>query len=145
LTLNGLKELKAYLTHQTAVLMGPSGVGKSSIISLLTQNNIKVQAVTPKGAGKHTTTVTRLYHLSQGGSLIDSPGVREFNLWSVSKEEILRGFKEFLKYVDQCKFRDCLHTVEPGCAIQKAVTNNKVSPERFISYQTMIKDIKHVK
>ncbi len=137
---DGLKQLNDFLSKKTAVLVGPSGVGKSSIISALGDDTeIKIGNVSPKGAGKHTTTATRLYHMPHGGQLIDSPGVREFNLWPVNKKEVLRGFKEFGQYLSGCKFRDCQHTVEPGCAVQEAVADGKISPVRFASYQEFMK------
>ena len=137
---DGLSELAAYLKNKTAVLVGPSGVGKSSIITALgSREPIRVNEVSPKGTGKHTTTATRLYHLPQGGQLIDSPGVREFNLWPVSKQEMLRGFKEFQQFLSGCRFRDCQHTVEPGCAVQVALADGKISPQRFLSYQELMK------
>lgn len=137
----GLVELDALLKNKTGVLVGPSGVGKSSIIAALGGEFIKVGDVTAKGAGKHTTTATRLYHLPCGGSLIDSPGVREFNLWPVSKQEILRGFKEFAE-LSGCKFRDCQHLVEPGCAVQAAAASGKISPQRWANYQALMKEAK---
>lgn len=140
ITREGLNEFTTYLKDKTAVLVGPSGVGKSSIISVLSQIDIRVGEVTTKGAGKHTTTATRLYHLPQGGHLIDSPGVREFNLWSVTKKEILQGFREFSPYVSGCKFRDCLHTAEPDCAVRNAAMDGRISAERFASYQAFIKE-----
>lgn len=136
-----LVELTNYIKKKTAVLVGPSGVGKSSIIASLGQDVIRVGEVTEKGIGKHTTTATRLYHLPQGGDLIDSPGVREFSLWPVSRKDILQGFKEFISFVDACKFRDCLHMVEPGCAVQKAVIDGKISAERYANYQFLIKKV----
>lgn len=140
---NGLTELIDLLGKKTAVLVGPSGVGKSSIISALGEDSeIKIGDVSAKGAGKHTTTATRLYHIPQGGQLIDSPGVREFNLWPVTKQEILRGFKEFMPHTSGCKFRDCQHTVEPGCAVQQAVVDGKISAIRFASYQAFMKKAK---
>lgn len=136
-----LEELHIHLKNKTAVLVGPSGVGKSSLIVAFGQDEvIRIGDVSAKGAGKHTTTATRLYHLPHGGNLIDSPGVREFNLWPVSKQEILSGFKEFQHFLSGCKFRDCLHVVEPGCAVQAAVSSGKISPQRFESYQALMKE-----
>lgn len=136
---DGLTELMAALANKTAVLVGPSGVGKSSIIGALGVNEIKVGEVSAKGAGRHTTTATRLYHLSGGANLIDSPGVREFNLWPVTTQEVWRGFKEFHQYTG-CRFRDCQHLAEPGCAVQTAVADGKISHERYASYQVLMKE-----
>ena len=137
----GLDTLRDHLETKTAALVGPSGVGKSSIIAALTGQAIRMGDVSAKGAGKHTTTATHLYHLPEGGSLIDSPGVREFNLWKVTKQELLCGFKEFKPYLTQCKFRDCLHVTEPQCAIQTAVANGEISATRYANYKILLKDI----
>lgn len=139
-TTDGLQALKEELKNKTAVLVGPSGVGKSSIISVVGGEAIRTTEVSPKGAGKHTTTATRLYHLPQGGQLIDSPGVREFNLWNISKEEVLRGFREFQAYLQGCRFRDCQHVIEPDCAVQEALKNGKISAERYATYQELMKE-----
>lgn len=141
MTQEGMPDLSRYLKDKSAVLVGPSGVGKSSIIAALNEDKgIKIGDVTPRGAGKHTTTATRLYHLPQGGSLIDSPGVREFNLWPVSKDQVLQGFKEFKHFLSGCRFRDCQHTVEPGCAVQTAVADGKISAQRFANYLALMKE-----
>lgn len=142
LTGEGMENLASILKDNVSVLVGPSGVGKSSIISQLSQQDIRTRDVSPKGTGKHTTTATRLYHLPHGGALIDSPGVREFNLWPVSSADIISGFKEFQPYLSGCRFRDCRHLVEPGCKLLEAVESGKVPRARFESYLTLIKENK---
>lgn len=138
---DGLQGISDFLSNKTAVLLGPSGVGKSSIIAFLgKQEDIPVGEVSAKGAGKHTTTGTRLYHLPHGGHLIDSPGVREFNLWMIKKEDLLKGFREFQQFLHQCKFRDCLHIAEPKCTIKAAVAEDKIAQERYTSYQELLKN-----
>jgi ribosome biogenesis GTPase len=143
-TKGGLDALSDYLKDKTAVLVGPSGVGKSSIIAALTQTEnpaMRIGDVSTKGAGKHTTTATHLYHLpTSSGNLIDSPGVREFNLWPVSKPDILLSFKEFQGIAD-CKFRDCMHIKEPSCAVQEAVLQGNISPKRYESYLVLMETV----
>lgn len=143
ITAHGLDDLALHLKGKRVVLMGPSGVGKSSIIASFCKGKpIRIGDVSSKGIGKHTTTTTQLYHLPFGGEVIDSPGVREFHLWQLSKEDILQGFKEFQDYLGGCKFRDCQHLAEPGCLIKIAVEAGKLSASRYESYQTMIKNLR---
>ncbi|MDX1902254.1 MAG: small ribosomal subunit biogenesis GTPase RsgA [Gammaproteobacteria bacterium] len=140
---DSLNKLSAFLEYKSAVLVGQSGVGKSSLIKILTgQNTIRIGDVsTSTGLGKHTTTGTRLYHLPNGGSIIDSPGVREFGLWHLDREDIQNGFLEFEKYLGDCKFRDCLHLSEPGCAIRAAVEAGDIAPKRMHSYQKIMEQL----
>lgn len=140
-TNDGLKPLSDILQNKTAVLVGVSGVGKSSIIVALT--GLKDIKIGDAGhSSKHTTTTTKLYHLPEGGSLIDSPGVREFTLWHLSPEEILHGFVELHAFLGACKFRNCQHHSEPGCALLQALEEEKISEDRWESYQRLLQDMK---
>ena len=118
--------------------MGQSGVGKSSLINLLLPNEkseIKTAAVSESSnLGCHTTRNARLYHLPEGGALIDSPGVREFSLHNLSAVNIAEGYCEFRPYLGQCKFRNCEHITSPGCAILEAVKNTAISRRRYENY-----------
>lgn len=137
-TPNGLTELKQFLATKSAVLVGASGVGKSSIIASLSQDlSVKVGETSSKGQGKHTTTFTRLYHLPTGGTLIDSPGVREFGVSHMTEEEILRGFIEFKPFLDDCKYRNCRHGKDRDCALNKALEEGKIAEKRFRSYKEL--------
>ncbi len=133
---NGLNELEATLQDSTSVLVGQSGVGKSSLIKmLLPDENIRIQELSEQTRkGTHTTTTARLFHLPSGGDLIDSPGVREFGLWHIDKTELEQGFAEFRPLLGYCKFRDCRHLQEPGCAIKNAADAGKIDPRRLESY-----------
>ncbi|WP_075319907.1 ribosome small subunit-dependent GTPase A [Histophilus somni] len=97
------------------------------------------------GLGQHTTTSSRLYHLSQGGNLIDSPGIREFGLWHLDREQITNGYREFQYFLGTCKFRDCKHLHDPGCAIQLAVKEGKIDPLRFENYHRLITSLSETK
>jgi ribosome biogenesis GTPase len=133
---HGLDELIAQLKGHSNVFVGQSGVGKSSLSNALMPGlNIAVQALSEQsGLGQHTTSTARLYHLPQGGVVIDSPGVREFRLWPMAEEALAEGFREFHPFLGRCKFRDCKHQKEPGCALKGAVEDHKISPERLRSY-----------
>ena len=86
------------------------------------------------GLGQHTTSASRLYHLPHGGQIIDSPGVREFRLWQEEAERIIEGFVEFLPHLGHCRFRDCRHDNEPGCAILSAIKNGEISQRRLENF-----------
>lgn len=135
-----LSTLIHQLKNNTSILLGQSGVGKSSIIgNLLPENQIRIGALSEgTGFGKHTTSTPRLYHIPHGGDLIDSPGVRNFSLWPVSPEEILYGFKECRKVIGQCKFNNCLHLHEPGCAVKELFEKRKISSLRYKSLQEIL-------
>lgn len=132
-----IDSLKQHLENKTSVFVGQSGVGKSALVNtLLPEANTQVGNLSEaRDKGKHTTTAARLYHFPDGGDLIDSPGIREFHLEHLDPETLLEGFVEFKPYLDQCKFRDCRHEQEPGCALIQAVENNLIQPERIESYR----------
>jgi ribosome biogenesis GTPase len=136
----GMAELLQYLRSGTSIFVGQSGVGKSSLMNTLMPGlAAATQEVSEvSGLGQHTTTVSRLYHLPEGGKLIDSPGIREFALWHLSPEEVTNGFIEFRTWLGRCKFRDCKHLTDPGCAIQHAVAEGEISPQRYESYQKIL-------
>lgn len=133
-------ELTQWLANHTSVFVGQSGVGKSSLIrSILGDQTIRVGPLSENTRkGTHTTTTARLFHLPSGGDLVDSPGIREFGLWHISEHELLDGFKEFRPFIGYCKFRDCKHEQEPGCAIQQALENGDVSDTRMNSYRHIL-------
>jgi ribosome biogenesis GTPase len=139
----GMKSLKAELVNTTSILVGLSGVGKSALIKqLVPESEIRIGEISEAtGEGKHTTTVSSLYHLQDGGSLIDSPGVRDFTPWNRDKEDIVNGFVELRNYQGYCKFSNCSHTSEPGCAITEALKNGELSQQRVNSFKKMIEDL----
>lgn len=137
---DSLGELKEFLKEQVSVFVGQSGVGKSSLIStLLPGEDLRIGALSEHTRkGRHTTTTARLYHFPDGGDLIDSPGIREFGLWHMSEDDVLYGFRELRALAGHCRFRDCNHEQEPGCALREAIEDELISEERFISYKRIV-------
>ena len=137
---SGMEAFLAELRDRTSVFVGQSGVGKSSLINLLLPNvDLRVSPVSQStNKGVHTTTTARLFHLPTGGTLIDSPGIREFGLWHMTRQQIEAGFREFHPLLGTCKFRDCKHEHEPQCAILDAVEAGDISERRLNSYRQMV-------
>jgi ribosome biogenesis GTPase len=137
---SGIEAFADCLAGRTSILVGQSGVGKSSLIKrLLPDRDITVGRLsTASGLGRHTTTATTLYHLPCGGRLIDSPGVRDFRLGEVSAAELGSGFREFTPYLGQCRFNDCRHVSEPGCAVLAALAAGRISARRMESYRRLL-------
>lgn len=142
-TEDGLNALKILLNEHTSVFVGQSGVGKSSLVNtLLPGVDTKVGPLSEStGKGTHTTTAAKLFHFPAGGTLIDSPGIREFGLWHMEPEDVLHGFREFHPFIGYCKFRDCNHEQEPGCAIRKALLNGDILQERMNSYRSILNSL----
>lgn len=129
----GLSELKQELIGRTSLLAGQSGVGKSSLTNALIPNrNIRTAQLSASALhGKHTTTASTLFHVPTGGDLIDSPGVAIFGLAETDERDLAFGYREFQPHLDHCRFKDCRHIKEPGCAISSAVDHAIISRERF--------------
>ncbi|WP_297196536.1 small ribosomal subunit biogenesis GTPase RsgA [uncultured Pluralibacter sp.] len=145
---DGLKPLEEALTGRISIFAGQSGVGKSSLLNTLLglQKEILTNDVSDNsGLGQHTTTAARLYHFPQGGDVIDSPGVREFGLWHLDPEQIFSGFVEFHDYAGACKYRDCKHDTDPGCAIREAVEKGEIARSRFDNYHRILESMSQVK
>lgn len=142
-TKSGLDDLSQALSGQNSIFVGQSGVGKSTLLNQLVPDaNAKQGEISiANQKGKHTTTTTRLYHLPQGGNLIDSPGVREFGIWHIPTEQRAAGFVEFRSFLGHCRFRGCDHLNVPGCAVKQAVDQGKISQQRYDSYcRLMLQD-----
>ena len=140
---DGLDPLKQLLDEHTSVFVGQSGVGKSSLVNVLLPGvDTRVGALSEAtGKGTHTTTAAKLFHFPAGGTLIDSPGIREFGLWHIDKEEVLNGFREFRPFLGHCRFRDCNHEQEPGCALREALENGVILEERMYSYRQILNSL----
>ena len=138
---DGIEELKQILQGCTSVLVGKSGVGKTSLLNAIQPGlGLRVKAVSQgeQGKGRHTTTHLEMFALEFGGALVDTPGMREFGLWEIAGEELAYLFPEMAIYVGQCKFGlSCHHDHEPGCAIRGAVMSGDVSPHRYKSYMNL--------
>lgn len=132
--------LQQQLQNEVNVFVGQSGVGKSSLIAALLphEKTIAIAAIsTISELGCHTTSHSRFYHLPSGGALIDSPGVREFAIGHMTRAEIIQGFPEFRLRTNDCKFRNCDHIKDPGCAIVKAVDTGECSRLRYQNLLTL--------
>jgi ribosome biogenesis GTPase / thiamine phosphate phosphatase len=137
---HGLDDLMETLKDRTSIFVGQSGVGKTSLVNqLLPEVNARVGELSAgRNEGTHTTTTAELFHLKDGGSLIDSPGIREFGLWHMERDQVENGFREFHPLFGQCKFRDCKHEQEPGCALLEAAEKGHISPARLASYRYIV-------
>lgn len=140
---HGLDPLIEALRGQTSILVGQSGVGKSSLVNaLIPDQDAQVGRLSfATGLGRHTTSATTLYDLPSGGELIDSPGVRSFRLNQMDRATLEQGFREFRPFLGCCKFSNCAHENEPACAIQEAARDGKLHPERLANFLNMARSL----
>ncbi|MDX1706366.1 small ribosomal subunit biogenesis GTPase RsgA [Pseudidiomarina sp.] len=141
--INGLKPLRDVLQDNVSIVVGQSGVGKSSLVNaLLPEIDASVGAISGgSGLGQHTTTVATRYPLPDGGVLIDSPGIREFALWHLEPDRVAWCFRDFRPFLGQCKFRDCKHVDDPGCALQQAVVDGDLHELRLYNFHRIIESM----
>jgi ribosome biogenesis GTPase len=141
----GVEEVKAALESKTTLLSGHSGVGKSSFINaIFPELQLKTQDVSGwSGKGLHTTTFAEMFDLPlpAGGRVIDTPGMREFGLVDISRQELSHYYPEMARLINDCQFNNCLHINEPGCAVKDAVVNGTINEERYISYYNILESI----
>jgi ribosome biogenesis GTPase len=144
---SGIDEVKSLLKDKISLLSGHSGVGKSSFINnILPELSIKTQDVSGwSGKGLHTTTFAEMYDLPFGGKIIDTPGMREFGLVDIAKQELSHYFPEMRERINDCQFNNCLHINEPGCAVKKSLETEDIYIERYISYCNILDSIEEKK
>jgi ribosome biogenesis GTPase len=136
----GLDEVKSQLEDKITLMSGHSGVGKSSFINKVFPSfRLKTSEISGwSGKGMHTTTFAEMFDLPTGGAVIDTPGMREFGIVDISKQELSHYFPEMRALINECHFNDCLHVNEPGCAIKKAVEDGRINVERYVSYYNIL-------
>jgi ribosome biogenesis GTPase len=138
--LASLRELRQALHNEVSMLVGESGVGKSTLTNALLGSNVQLirELSDATGEGRHTTVSSVLFALPEGGALMDSPGVRDYAPAPVNDLQVAFGWREFRRYSGQCKFNNCLHLREPGCAIMAAVTAGAINQRRHESYKRLL-------
>jgi ribosome biogenesis GTPase / thiamine phosphate phosphatase len=143
----GVNEVKELLKNKTTLLSGHSGVGKSSFINtIFPANIIKTQEVSGwSGKGLHTTTFAEMFDLPFSGKIIDTPGMREFAMMDIEPHELSHYFPEMKTLINDCRFNNCMHIEEPGCAVKVAVEENRISAERYVNYLNILATIDNKK
>ncbi len=139
----GIDDVKNILKDKTTLIGGHSGVGKSTFINIIVPElMLRTKDVSGwSGKGMHTTTFAEIFDLPFGGRIIDTPGLREFGLTDISKQELSHYFPEMRERLKDCQFNNCIHINEPGCAVKKAVEEGEIAVERYISYRNILESI----
>ncbi len=142
----GITALRDVLKNRTSLFAGQSGVGKSSLLkTLIPDRDIRIgelSATTRRG--RHTTTTAMLFHLPEGGAIIDTPGVAIFGLAGIDARKLADGYKEFRPYIERCRFNDCRHLDDLGCAVREAVERGEIAPERYRRYRKLMEKLPEI-
>lgn len=138
----GINQLQTLLKQKVTLVSGNSGVGKSTLINAIIPHADQrtAEISNAHGTGMHTTTFSEMIELAEGGYLIDTPGIKGFGTFDIEREELTSYFKEIFEFSKDCKFNNCTHTHEPGCAVIQAVENHYISVSRYQSYLNMLED-----
>lgn len=138
----GIDQLQTLLKQKVTLVSGNSGVGKSTFINAIIPHADQrtAEISNAHGTGMHTTTFSEMIELAEGGYLIDTPGIKGFGTFDIEREELTSYFKEIFEFSKDCKFNNCTHTHEPGCAVLQAVENHYISVSRYQSYLNMLED-----
>lgn len=139
---DGIEELKPLLKDKITLFSGNSGVGKSSLLNIIVPGaQLRTAEISDAhNTGMHTTTFSEMLRLEDGGWVIDTPGIKGFGTFNMEPEEICGYFKEIFKFSKDCRFNNCTHTHEPGCAVRKAVEDHYIAESRYASYLSMLED-----
>jgi ribosome biogenesis GTPase / thiamine phosphate phosphatase len=140
---DGLEDLAAELTGRVTLLTGPSGVGKSSLLNRLQPGlGLRTAEVSARvGRGRHTTVAAVMVPLEAGGYLVDTPGFSDVGIWGLELRALADCFPDLRRFVDGCRFPDCRHLTEPGCAVREAVDAGQVEPDRYESYRRLLREL----
>jgi ribosome biogenesis GTPase len=143
----GLEDLRDLLQGRISIFVGHSGVGKSSLLNLLVPGaEIETAALSgASGEGRHTTTASVLHRLNVGGAVIDSPGVRDYAPSLIASRDVSDGFREIVRRRGDCRFSNCMHLKEPGCAVKDAVESGEISARRYESYRRLVRLMEQLK